>query len=32
VTNFCEREGEKGFKLERWFSLPSSAIFDFAGI
>jgi len=28
----CEWEGEKGSKLERWFNLPSSPIFAFAGI
>jgi putative SOS response-associated peptidase YedK len=32
VTDFCEWEGEKGSKLERWFSLPSRPIFAFAGI
>jgi putative SOS response-associated peptidase YedK len=32
VTDFCEWEGERGSKLERWFSLPSSPIFAFAGI
>jgi putative SOS response-associated peptidase YedK len=32
VTDFCEWEGEKGSKLERWFSLPSSPIFAFAGV
>jgi putative SOS response-associated peptidase YedK len=32
VTDFCEWEGEKGSKRERWFSLPSSPIFAFAGI
>ncbi len=32
VTDFCEWEGEEGSKMERWFSLPSSTIFAFAGI
>ena len=32
VTDFCEWEGEKGAKQERWFSLPASPIFAFAGI
>jgi putative SOS response-associated peptidase YedK len=32
VTEFCEWEGEKGAKQERWFSLPASPIFAFAGI
>jgi putative SOS response-associated peptidase YedK len=32
VTDFCEWEGEKGSKLERWFSLPHSPICAFAGI
>ena len=32
VTDFCEWEGAKGAKQERWFSLPSSPIFAFAGI
>jgi putative SOS response-associated peptidase YedK len=32
VTSFCEWEGEKGSKLERWFSLPAAPIFAFAGV
>lgn len=32
VTSFCEWEGEKGSKLERWFSLTASPIFAFAGV
>ena len=32
VTSFCEWEGEKGAKLERWFSLPSVPVFAFAGV
>jgi putative SOS response-associated peptidase YedK len=32
VTSFCEWEGEKGSKVERWFSLPASPIFAFAGV
>jgi putative SOS response-associated peptidase YedK len=32
VTDFCEWEGEKGSKMERWFSLPASPIFSFAGV
>ena len=32
ATDFCEWEGEKGSKLERWFNLPASPIFAFAGI
>ena len=32
VTDFCEWEGEAGSKRERWFSLPSSPIFAFAGV
>ena len=32
VTDFCEWEGEKGSKLERWFSVSASPIFAFAGI
>jgi putative SOS response-associated peptidase YedK len=32
VTDFCEWEGEKGSKLERWFSVSSSPIFAFAGV
>ena len=32
VTDFCEWEGEKGSKLERWFNVPASPIFAFAGI
>ena len=32
VTDFCEWSGEKGSKIEHWFSLPSKPIFSFAGI
>ena len=32
VTSFCEWEGEKGSKLERWFSTPASPLFVFAGV
>jgi putative SOS response-associated peptidase YedK len=32
VTDFCEWEGEAGAKQERWFSLPTSPIFAFAGV
>jgi putative SOS response-associated peptidase YedK len=32
VTSFCEWEGEKGSKVERWFSLPASPLFAFAGV
>ncbi len=32
VTDFCEWEGEKGAKKERWFALRSQDIFAFAGI
>jgi putative SOS response-associated peptidase YedK len=32
VNDFCEWEGVKGAKVERWFSLPASSIFAFAGI
>ena len=32
VTDFCEWQGEAGSKRERWFSVPSSPIFAFAGI
>jgi putative SOS response-associated peptidase YedK len=32
VTSFCEWEGEKGAKLERWFSLTAAPIFAFAGV
>ncbi len=32
VTEFCAWEGEKGAKQKRWFSLPASPIFAFAGI
>lgn len=32
VTDFCEWSGEKGSKLEHWFSLPSAPIFAFAGV
>ena len=32
VSEFCEWEGEVGSKRDRWFSLPSSPVFAFAGI
>jgi putative SOS response-associated peptidase YedK len=32
VTDFCEWSGEKGSKIEHWFSLPADPIFAFAGI
>jgi putative SOS response-associated peptidase YedK len=32
VTEFCEWEGEPGSKRERWFSLPASETFAFAGV
>jgi putative SOS response-associated peptidase YedK len=32
VTSFCEWEGEKGAKMERWFSQPAAPIFAFAGV
>ena len=32
VTQFCEWGGEPGSKRERWFSLPASDVFAFAGI
>ncbi len=32
VSEFCEWEGEAGAKVKRWFSLPSSPVFAFAGI
>jgi len=32
VTSFCEWEGEKGAKVERWFSQPAAPIFAFAGV
>ena len=32
VTEFCEWEGEVGSKVDRWFSLPSSPLFAFAGV
>lgn len=32
VTEFCEREGEKGAEQERWFSVSASPIFAFAEI
>jgi putative SOS response-associated peptidase YedK len=32
VTEFCEWAGEKGAKVEHWFSLPHCEIFAFAGI
>lgn len=32
VTAFCEWEGEKGAKRERWFSLPAAPVFAFAGL
>ena len=32
VSEFCEWEGEVGSKVDRWFSLPSSPLFAFAGV
>jgi putative SOS response-associated peptidase YedK len=32
VTDFCEWEGEKRSKLERWLSVFSAPIFAFAGV
>lgn len=32
VSDFCEWEGEKGAKIERWFSVPSRPLFGFAGL
>lgn len=32
VTEFCEWEGEPGSKIDRWFSLPASPVFAFAGV
>jgi putative SOS response-associated peptidase YedK len=32
ATEFCEWEGEKGAKVQRWFSVPSQPVFAFAGI
>ena len=32
MTDFCEWEGDTGAKQERWFSLPLSPIFGFAGV
>lgn len=32
VSDFCEWEGEKGAKIERWFSVPSRPLFAFAGL
>lgn len=32
VPDFCEWEGEKGAKIERWFSLLDQPIFAFAGV
>lgn len=32
VTSFCEWEGETGSKQDRWFSLPASPVFAFAGV
>lgn len=32
VTDFCEWEGAAGAKQERWFSVPSRALFAFAGV
>ncbi|WP_165356681.1 SOS response-associated peptidase family protein [Sphingosinicella sp. BN140058] len=32
VTSFCEWEGEKGAKRDRWFNVAASQIFSFAGI
>lgn len=31
-TEFCEWEGEKGKKVERWFNVPSQPVTSFAGI
>lgn len=32
ATSFSEWEGEKGTKVQHWFSIPSRPIFAFAGI
>ena len=32
VTEFCEWEGEVGSKRDRWFNLPASPVFAFAGV
>jgi putative SOS response-associated peptidase YedK len=32
VSEFCEWEGEKGAKRERWFSLATQPLFAFAGL
>lgn len=32
ATDFCEWEGERGAKIERWFSLGASPLFAFAGV
>jgi putative SOS response-associated peptidase YedK len=32
ATSFSEWEGEKGHKMQRWFSIPSRPVFAFAGI
>jgi putative SOS response-associated peptidase YedK len=32
VTDFCESEGDKGSKLERWFLVSSLPIFAFARV
>lgn len=32
ATSFCEWEGEKGYKVQRWFDVPSQPVFAFAGI
>lgn len=32
VSEFCEWEGEKGAKVKRWFHLPASPLYAFAGV
>lgn len=32
ASDFCEWEGEAGAKVARWFSVPSCALFAFAGV
>lgn len=32
VTSFCEWSGEKGAKVENWFSLRNQPVFAFAGV
>ena len=32
VSEFCEWVGEVGSKVDRWFNLPSSSLFAFAGV